>query len=278
MGAGASVSTGSSHTFKRSGIADEPDLTRLIFRELDVTPSFGLHPNDAYDLALFAEQGSTSRGVLVVTMVIQLQFEDGLGTKPGDEFRPLVWTKPDKQKYADDFKKVVTQVWEKKHRLKTTSSIPQFNDIAVRFDIQTIIDDFTLNDHWEPTVTKVDAFNGSHVVLFTGNAQLDSLDVIPVSKGAPSGAKQTPCAHEVGHMLGLKDEYINKETGKAEDNPNFTSDNDSIMSEGDVVRERHYANFADWLNQQFETASKLANEKIEFKVNGTLSASNAKLE
>lgn len=69
VGAGASVSTGSSHTFKRSGIADEPDLTRLTFRELDVTPSFGLHPNDAYDLALFAEQGSTSRGVLVVTMV-----------------------------------------------------------------------------------------------------------------------------------------------------------------------------------------------------------------
>lgn len=276
MAAAGTVPTGATHRFKRSGVADEPDLSRLVFREFDVSPRLGLAPNDAYDLALFKELGSNTRGVLVVTMVVQLQFQDGRGTKPGDEGRPLVWTKPDRQQYAADFKRVVTKVWERKHRLVTSSTVSQIKSVAVRFDVQTIIDSFDTSDHWEATVTKVDDFSGSHVKMFVGNVQLDSLDVIAVSKGAPSGATQTPCAHEAGHMLGIRDEYVDSK-GQPEDNPHFTADNDSIMHEGDDVRERHYANFADWLNQQFETASRLSGEKIEFKVNGTLSAADAKL-
>ena len=44
-------------------------------------------------------------------------------------------------------------------------------------------------------------------------------------------------------MLGLRDEYA-----EAKDNAYHTGDLDSVMNSGEVVRERHYAPFADWLS------------------------------
>lgn len=77
-------------------------------------------------------------------------------------------------------------------------------------------------------------------------------------------------------MLGIRDEYLDKD-GEPKDNPAHTSDVDSIMHRGNIVRARHYANFAHWINEQFATAARLGGEDIEFKVNGTLSAKDAKL-
>ena len=50
-----------------------------------------------------------------------------------------------------------------------------------------------------------------------------------------------------------------------------------MMHTGSAVRARHYANFAQWINEQFATAARLSGIDVEFKVNGTLSAKDAKL-
>jgi hypothetical protein len=212
--------------------------------------------------------------VLVVTVKLQFFFADGRGKQAGDVMRPLVWTTPEKQPFVDKFKQRVTAAWERKHRLATTSTLPTITDVGVRFDLQTIIEGVDLEDHWEITVTKVDGFETSFVQCFFGNGSLDSLDIEPAAKGAPSGP-QLPAAHEFGHMLGIRDEYLDKD-GKPEDNPAHTGDLDSMMHTGSAVRARHYGNFAHWINEQFATAARLSGTDVEFKVNGTLSAKDAK--
>src|SRR6187431_3260048 len=96
-------------------------------------------------------------------------FADGRGTKPGDVERPLVWTRLEKQPFVDEFKRVCTSAWERKHRLITTSSLPTVKDVGVRFDLQTSIEGFDADDHWEITVTKVDDREISSITCFTGN-------------------------------------------------------------------------------------------------------------
>jgi hypothetical protein len=100
---------------------------------------------------------------------------------------------------VDKFKRV-TAAWERKHRLVTTSSLPNVKDVGVRFDLQTTIEGVDLDDRWEITVTKVDGFDTSFVQCFLGNGSLDSLDIEPAAKGAPSGP-QLPAAHEFGNMI-----------------------------------------------------------------------------
>lgn len=168
MTAATTVPTGQGHKFKLNANADEPDTDRLLFREEDVTPRFGLSPNDAYDLALFKEEGSATRGVLVVTMKLQFFFSDGRGQQPGDVMRPLIWTRPEKQPFVDKFKQRVTAAWERKHRLITTSSLPTVKDVGVRFDLQTSVEGFDASDHWEVTVTKADGFGEVASTAFRG--------------------------------------------------------------------------------------------------------------
>jgi len=146
--------------------------------------------------------------------------------------------------------------------------------VGVRFDLQTSIEGFDADDHWEITVTKVDDREISSITCFTGNGSLDSLDNVALKKGAPSA--QVPSAHEFGDMLGIRDEYVNND-GKVQDTPAHTGDLDSMMNRGNIVRARHYANFAHWINEQFATASRLGGVNVEFKVNGTLSAKDSKL-
>jgi len=77
-----------------------------------------------------------------------------------------------------------------------------------------------------------------------------------------TGAKQTTAAHEAGHMLGLDDEYVNTAHAgygagqKTEHEPLAAKENmvgvmhatsDSIMADGNVVREQHYLTFLDAL-------------------------------
>ena len=53
----------------------------------------GLKVGSAYDLALFPELGSTTRAVLVVSMRVQLVFNDG----KADDGSDLVWADADKK-------------------------------------------------------------------------------------------------------------------------------------------------------------------------------------
>lgn len=76
-----------------------------------------------------------------------------------------------------------------------------------------------------------------------------------------NGIKQISAAHESGHMFGLDDEYIAEgayAAGKKTEHTDFVGDttgvtgtmhatSDSIMSNGRVVRQQHYATFLDAL-------------------------------
>ena len=55
------------------------------------------------------------------------------------------------------------------------------------------------------------------------------------------------------------------------------SDVKPVGGPGEVVRERHYANFADWITRQYEYLGRLGSEKIDLKVAGRVNLSNAGL-
>jgi hypothetical protein len=86
------MSAGPATSLSRSTVSDSPDKSQLLFQEEEVTPRFGLSPNDAYDLALFKEKGSSSRGVLVVTVKLQFFFADGRA--PREETSCALWFGP----------------------------------------------------------------------------------------------------------------------------------------------------------------------------------------
>jgi len=69
------------------------------------------------------------------------------------------------------------------------------------------------------------------------------------TKDGSGDEAETP-AHEVGHMMGLKDEYEDKANA-----PNRTvGDTDSIMrnDKDGVAKKSHYQFIADWLNKQVD--------------------------
>jgi len=248
-----------------------PNRSRVVWQEDDVTPPAGLRPNDAYDLALFHEMGRPGRGVLIVKSVLQLQFKDGTSVRPETKGQTLRWAEAEKRSFASDFRAAVLDVWNDKFRITTASTVPAVTDIGVQFEVETVIDGWTLADHWELAVEKVDQFSQSWVNDWTGNCSLDSGDLTPVTKSA--GRTQRGAVHEFGHMLGLRDEYNGANSG----NTNWQTDLDSIMHSGEVVRDRHYAMFADWITGKFGHVAHLAGERIDFKVSGRVDLSAARL-
>jgi hypothetical protein len=54
------------------------------------------------------------------------------------------------------------------------------------------------------------------------------------------------------------------------DNPNWLTDAASIMNRSEIVRDRHYVFFADWLDQRFGTG-------LVWRVNGVADLTNAKI-
>jgi hypothetical protein len=247
-----------------------PDRARVIFSERNVRPPAGLRPRRAYNVTLCHERGSQHRGVLIVTAVVQLQFRNGTSQLPRTRGQCLRWNDAQKQAFARQFRSACYEVWNDKHRITTTSTAPVVRDIGVMFEIRTLIDGWHVSEHWEVEVERADDWVGSSVNIFWGNAHLDSQDVVEAQK--PHG-RQRGSVHEFGHMLGLRDEY----RGANNPTPHWYADHGSVMNNGEVVRDRHYAMFAAWLDEQFQTVARLARETIHFRVNGSVDLSNAGL-
>lgn len=249
-----------------------PNYKKKIYQEFDITPSAGLKPNDAYDLALYEEAGS-SRGVLVVTVVLQFQFKEGTGTTDPMKGRPLIWTEGEKKRFASEFKDACYNVWNDKFRITTPSLDVAIKNVGVQFNIKTIIDSWDTSDHWELTVQKVDGWSGSSVTIFTGNSTIDSLDVALARK--PHGS-QRGAVHEFGHMLGYQDEY-QADDGSIPGTAHWVADHDSVMNNGETLRHRHYSLYAAWLTEQYADLAHLAGNPIIWKVNGTWDVANSHL-
>ena len=254
-----------------------PDFGRKLIFEKNVDIPAGLKTGSAYDLTLYPELGNPTRGVLTVTVIGNFSFKDG---KKADGSK-LGWTEAEKTNFKLGFRNAVTAMWDDKHRITTASTAPFMKSVGVLFYIWTresmsVFD----HSHWNIGVTKTDRMivstvNGSGGSFATnGGANLDSEDLTGVNKGAAS--TQRGAVHEFGHMMGFRDEYADGK-GVAEDNPNWLGDTGSVMNRGETVRDRHYVFFADWLTKQFKAFANAKGTRIDWKVNGTVDLSNARL-
>jgi hypothetical protein len=251
-----------------------PDLTRVIWHERNVDVPSVFNTEAAYDLSFHPEIGQSTRGVLVVTSILNFQFDDGVSKiTPG---ATLTWTPQEKKLFMAGMKALCESVWSGKHRLLTTASpIQPITDAGVIFRIQAEEGMFFLeHSHWNVHVEKTDQRIISSVLacgggVFTnGVAHLDSLDLQP---SAPPGLMQRAAVHEFGHTLGYRDEYAG---ATVEPNTFWVTDTPSIMNTGETVRPRHYAFFADWLSRQTARSGSASSRSL-WKVNGTFDLSNA---
>ncbi len=242
------------------------DGGRPAFQGQNIRPPLGsIFNGRSYGLALYPELGRHDRAVLVVRMVLQFQFDDSDDAS---------WTAGEKTSFARDFVNSVEAVWSEKFRITTTHTTPNRNlrDVGVRFEFPYFIDGWHTSDDFELSVRRIPSgdFNVSSCAYSLGNTYLDSEDAVGANKGASMTQRGT--VHEFGHMLGLRDEY-----SEANANPHHTGDRDSVMNGGEVLRERHYAPFADWITEQFAYLSRLAGSQIEYKVEGRTDMANAQL-
>jgi hypothetical protein len=235
----------------------------------------------AYDLGLYEELGSSTRAVLEVTIILIFYFED-TGDTPGRKW------KDDNEKalFMADFSKSCNAVWSEQHQLVTTNSVPPAQTAGVIFDIQTFnSDDASGHSHWNVKCRKVDAPRWSFTkpggggTFTNGEAEWNSLDMTPVSRGGPSTRRTA--LHEFGHMLGYRDEYPDPSATPKEKALLFTDkhpgDTDSIMYWGETVYPRHYVFFADWISRQWMKKDNKKCKLNDWKVDGLIDMTNARL-
>ena len=254
----------------------QPDYGKRMFSETNVDVTAALKPDAAYDLALYREQGNPSRGVLVVTVILNFKFKEGK-SKGGSA---LTWSSAESSKFMTDVTSALKSKWTEKYRITTKSTVPAVTDIGVGFDLQAAggLSVFS-HSHWNMNVVKTDQFVTSFVCggggsfITNGEVSLDSLDMD--WKYGPN--TQRGVVHEFGHILGYRDEYFNSATKKAEDNPHWLGDKTSVMNTGEDVRPRHYALLTDWLNAQYKTAARLSKSDIKWLVSGSHDTLNALL-
>ncbi len=240
-----------------------PNRAIVAKQGINVSTPLSLLGGEAYRLTLCPELGNNSRSVLIVQMTVQFQFSDS----------NQKWTSGGKANFAAGFVSAVKSAWDDKFRITTSSTVPAepYRNVGVLFDLKTYIDGIHIDEDFELSVTKIPSgsFSSSCVMYTMGNANLDSEDLVPISKGAGT---QRGAVHEFGHMLGLNDEYP-----AAKGNMNWTADTESIMHSGEKVRPRHYVPFATWLTSKFAVASRLLHKPTVYKVDGTWDSSNSLL-
>ena len=252
-----------------------PNRGKQIYIEKNVDIPGMLRPASVYDLALFLELGRTDRAVLVVTPICRINFVNGSGSS-------LNWSAKEKTDFMQDLRDAWTAVWSEKHVLKTvTKTALTYDTISVLFDIQ-VSDSLgsTSHSHWDVKITKI--ASGSFKIsttanpyplgILNGSVELDSEDLIALNKG--STQKQRGAVHEFGHMMGFKDEYVNK-SGTPVGVAAWTTDLISIMNLGETVRPRHYIFLAHWCNEQHMYLGQLSKQPIEWKVNGSVNMATA---
>jgi len=255
-----------------------PDYARRIFHESNVDMPAALKTDSSCDLTLYHQAGGSGKGVLVVTVICSLTFKPTKGAAG----RWLTWTQADKTSFMGGMPKACAEVWNEKHRITTTSTVPAVTDVGVIFNVR-VSENMSIfsHSHWNLTVSKASNWEESSVhgggggFAWNGEATFDSQDNTGYEK-ATGVTKQRDSVHELGHMLGYRDEYLST-AGAVVDNPAWTTDLHSIMNRGETVRDRHYTMLANWITEQYKPAGHLAGELILFKVNGTLTMGAARL-
>src|SRR5688572_9098693 len=100
----------------------------------NIRPPLGSWFNgQSYWIKVHPELGRTDRSVMVVSMILQFQYSDG----PGG-----AWSVAEKADFSHKFIWAVQDVWNEKHRLTTTSTVPisALRDVGVVFDLRYYID------------------------------------------------------------------------------------------------------------------------------------------
>jgi hypothetical protein len=159
-------------------------------------------------------------------------------------------TEQEQQAWKIDFINQIEQVWGSAYRVACSDHEPALdynahgdpfpNYDALTSDVIVRVVEVEDNPHYECTVQKIPnlTFEGNWVraprpILDSeGEAALDTEDVEPTNK---HGHRQRGSIHEFGHMLGLDDEYECEVDGDL-----VGQNNDSVMSCGEMVYERHY--------------------------------------
>jgi hypothetical protein len=253
-----------------------PDYGKKIFAEENVDVTEALKPDAAYDLGLYHEAGKTGRGVLVVKTILNFKFKDGKSQAGAT----LTWSGTEKSTFMSGVKTALTDKWSDKYRLTTLSTVPSIKDVGVLFDVDCRMDMSVFShSHWNLNIVKTDKFERSFVCggggsfITNGEVSLDSMD-LDWKWGVNS---QRAIVHEYGHVLGYRDEYLDSETNKPQDNPHWLTDNTSAMNCGEAIRPRHYTLLTSWLNKKFETHARLTKKEIKWKVAGTNDTANSLL-
>lgn len=230
--------------------------------ERDVTPRVKF-PNgnrvapQAYDLRLFRSLDDPARGVLVVKMTVEFEFQNG--TSQGASGVPLEWARGEADSWLALAKDQIIHAWSNQHPIVIQGRVPGFPtiiDVLIELDARIVTvgprtpwTTRTANKHWQVKVTKTDVPRWSKAKIVDAERKgvaLDSLDVVPLTDGTHW---QRAVVHEFGHMLGLRDEYPGEPTSTT----HHASDQASIMNHGETVRPRHYAPFAEWLTTRHPT-------------------------
>jgi len=175
--------------------------------------------NNAFDLILY--QLPDGHYELVVFMKLQFFFEND---------HPHFWETHEEDQFMQDWQIAIHEVWGN----KTIHTLESGRDIKLVFDFQ-IQKGGWMYDHWEISVTKI--ASGEFRISVTepdwNNVHLDSEDLTYVGR-------QRGAIHEFGHMIGLPDEYHNSR---------HIVDHRSVMHSGEIIRDRHYDMFVDWVER-----------------------------
>jgi hypothetical protein len=262
-----------------------PDKSNKLYSENNVKTPGGLCKPSAYDLALYPDTSSAGDWVLILSIHVQIRYTDGVSKVAPTVGQPLKWTDAEKQAFGTKYQTVCRDTWQNQFPI-TAAATSFYKTVRVLFDVQVTNDSFTIFQHWKLNVTKMDQYDTSFIRgerPFVGSdGELQSTDNDPINKFIGT-MPQKNSAHEMGHMIGYRDEYPDatdhtKPTYPSA-NPFWLTDTDSLMNTGMVVRDRHYTQLAEWLTQSFPNMSTPydATDPPKFRVNGALVMADAKI-
>lgn len=194
----------------------------------------------AYDLALFEDRANKQALVLLVTIIMDFDFRDG-------DFGNGTWIDTDKRTFVDNLKAACEEAWSNQHLITPMYCADDlvWSEARVVILIKTAEGALSyFKSHWTVTVRKVEE-PVQNYIKDKNDVRFESTGLDP---SVPDGGikKRRSIVHEFGHMLGYADEYPRSGRGI-----NFyISESDSIMHLGDVVKDRHYVFFADWISNK----------------------------